>query len=238
MVNVSPAAGELDPIAAPPILAMCRPDAISEWRSLAHRVCASEEWDRAGRFRTSALERRFLCGRVMLRYILGEGVGAEPEAILLRTEASGRLRAPDLDLEPSISYVHGRVGALVGRGPIGLDLECPGRDVQHDSLASHVLTEREIADFEKLSSVERRDFFFRRWVEKEAVSKAMGVGLSVGFAEFDASAGAEDLGGDLHLGHLDDGCLVALLLPRGSPLPRPILWKGPGSASTLRIVWE
>ncbi len=174
----------------------------------------------------------------MLRYVLGETVGTEPEAIHLRTEASGRLRAPDLDVEPSISYVHDRVGALVGRGPIGLDLECPRRHVEHDSLAAHVLTERELAEFGTLPPIERRDFFFRRWVEKEAVSKAMGVGLAAGFTELDAVAGANDMGGDLRLGRLQDGCLVGTVLPRGSSLPHAVNWKGPGTVSELSIAWE
>lgn len=74
----------------------------------------------------------------------------------------------------SLSHCRDAVAAVVGRCPVGVDVECRGR--YRESLASYVLSEAELASLP--ADAEQRDLQFTRlWTRKEAVAKLLGTGL-------------------------------------------------------------
>jgi 4'-phosphopantetheinyl transferase len=69
--------------------------------------------------------------------------------------------------------------AVAYRHEVGVDLERKNEDTDVESLARRYFCPSEYLTLEALSPAARRDAFFRLWTLKEAVMKAVGLGLSL-----------------------------------------------------------
>ncbi len=141
---------------------------------------ASAEHARAARFGREALSRRYILGRALLRWVLGNALGLPPPAVPIVRGVRGR---PQLANGAGIDFnvSHTRDVALIGIAHtrrIGVDVERADRDVRADGLARKFLTSAEQATLAPLPESERRARFLRYWTCKEAMSKATGDGLS------------------------------------------------------------
>ena len=141
---------------------------------------ASAEHARAARFGREALSRRYILGRALLRWTLGNALGLPPPAVPIVRGVRGR---PQLANGAGIDFnvSHTRDVALIGIAHtrrIGVDVERADRDVRADGLARKFLTSAEQATLAPLPETERRARFLRYWTCKEAMSKATGDGLS------------------------------------------------------------
>lgn len=144
---------------------------------------APAEHARAARFGREILSRRYVLGRALLRWALGNVLGLPPPAVPIVRGARGR---PQLegDTGPDFNVSHTEGVALIGiarAGRIGVDVERADRDVRADGLARKFLTTAERSTLAPLSEAERRARFLRYWTCKEAMSKATGEGLSAPF---------------------------------------------------------
>jgi len=95
---------------------------------------------------------------------------------------------PKTDLTFSLSHSGDRwLVAVTGGGPIGADLErCPDRDLILS--IREILTSDEQRALEQLPcESERSRFLLRAWTRKEAVCKALGVGLVADIRRLDVS---------------------------------------------------
>jgi 4'-phosphopantetheinyl transferase len=141
---------------------------------------ASAEHARAARFGREALSRRYILGRALLRWTLGNALGLPPPAVPIVRGVRGRPQlAGDTGVDFNVSHTEGV--ALIGiarAGRIGVDVERADRDVRADGLARKFLTAVEQATLAPLPEAERRARFLRYWTCKEAMSKATGEGLS------------------------------------------------------------
>ena len=71
---------------------------------------------------------------------------------------------------------------------IGADIEARNRDFSNmDLLAGRCLGDEALASFLSLEDSAKRDAFFRFWTRKEAMLKAIGVGLGHPLKSFDVS---------------------------------------------------
>jgi 4'-phosphopantetheinyl transferase len=144
---------------------------------------ASVEHARAARFGREVLCRRYILGRALLRWALGNVLGLPPPAVPIVRGVRGRPQlAGDTGLDFNVSHTEGV--ALIGiarAGRIGVDVERADRDVRADGLARKFLTPAERATLVPLPEAERRARFLRYWTCKEAMSKATGEGLSAPF---------------------------------------------------------
>lgn len=126
------------------------------------------ERGRAEEFRAPAAQRRYVLARAALRRLLGESLACAPADVMLRTGRHGK---------PALAGVQGlwfnvshsgdyALIALSSQGPVGVDIE------RQDERLSCV-------EEEALTACERAApmNFFTRWVGKEAVLKAIGVGI-------------------------------------------------------------
>ena len=141
---------------------------------------APAEHARAARFGREALSRRYILGRALLRWTLGNALGLPPSAVPIVRGVRGRPQlAGDTGVDFNVSHTEGV--ALIGiarAGRIGVDVERADRDVRADGLARKFLTTVEQATLAPLPEAERRTRFLRYWTCKEAMSKATGDGLS------------------------------------------------------------
>lgn len=228
------------------LVTLCRPETISGSEA---DLCAlsADELSRASAFQSQRLRQRFVCGRLMLRSVIGGSLDIEPQRVPLRKNRAGKLFIQGSELQVSVSYSAGLVGmALAAQKWLGLDLEHLGRRFDVNRLAARALRPEEWAAMTDLSTDERRLSFLRIWVQKEAVAKAMGAGLRYPFEKLEPEAIAEKLGCAVHLFEVGGefiGCLVA---PESAAEVRVVTWLGPGrsidlatlSLSRSRCVWQ
>jgi len=140
------------------------------------------EHERARRFSNPAARREFVFARACLRMLLGGCLQVDPATLDFGTRARGKpcLRrstsAPDLRF--NLSHSGGRVlVALALSREVGVDLEwIPGLE-DWLSLASRILSPRELAELHSLPPARQPAAFFNGWTRKEAWLKATGVGL-------------------------------------------------------------
>lgn len=153
---------------------------------------SAAEHERAARFGTDALRRRWMIGRGTLRQLLGRTLGVAPDSVVLRRGTRGRPQLADASLRVDFNVSHTRGVALIaiarGLPPatrIGIDIEHSDRGVGADRLAAKFLTSRERATIEPLDAAARRHRFLHHWTCKEAMSKATGDGLAAPFGRLD-----------------------------------------------------
>ncbi|MER5193420.1 4'-phosphopantetheinyl transferase family protein [Streptomyces sp. NPDC002755] len=156
---------------------------------------------------------RFLVGCALSRLVLGELLGLPPADVPLRRVCprcggphgkvhlalpphgpSGAALPPDgsSGTRPVYGFSVTHSGALVGvavrRGrEVGLDVEESHGDLDVDSAARVALSDPELAALYARPAAERPPAFLRTWTRKEAVLKALGVGLSVPLRELELS---------------------------------------------------
>ncbi len=125
-----------------------------------------------------------LIGRILLRRILFEKFGIQPENTIIDVNENGKPYLRDhCDIYFSISHTKNCVSCAVGECPIGLDVEmiC---DKDHSKVASRMFTENE-----QLVSGKSAADFFRIWTMKESFVKMNGEGILGTSRDFDVITG-------------------------------------------------
>lgn len=145
--------------------------------------------------------------------VLAAYLGVDPTAVTIRRSPAGR---PELRGSPHrVSLSHGGDVALVGVAhgrDVGVDVEPYRPGIESWSLVRHALTRAEQARLSAEPSRRARDFL-AIWTKKEAVLKALGVGLSLDprLIELDGSSVASV---PLDCGPARDWTLGTVQLPR------------------------
>lgn len=151
-------------------------------------LLSSDERARYERIRNSDERVRFCSAHVALRRIFADYLHVEARSIGFARSSCPRchesshgrpvLDWPKTDLAFSLSHSGNQwLVAVTSRGVIGADLECAA-DPDLILAIREVLTSREQQRFDQLQSEDaRRRFLLRAWTRKEAVCKALGVGL-------------------------------------------------------------
>ena len=141
-------------------------------------VISMEEHRRAARLHRESDRIAFLAARVALRRCLSTWLGRPPEAIRIEDRRGSKPAFPDLtqDTDVSLSHGPGRMLIAICEGArVGIDLEQVA-PVDLD-LAELVCSTRELAALMALASEDRGRAFTRMWTRKEAITKAIGVGM-------------------------------------------------------------
>ncbi|MFF8974145.1 4'-phosphopantetheinyl transferase family protein [Streptomyces sp. NPDC014995] len=136
---------------------------------------------------------RFLVGCALSRLALGELLGLPPADVPLRrvcprcggphgkVELAVPRESEYADLDFSVTHSGGVVGVAVCRGAaVGLDAEEYAAGLDVGTAAPIALSDTELAALHALRpAAGRQAAFLRTWTRKEAVLKALGVGLGV-----------------------------------------------------------
>jgi 4'-phosphopantetheinyl transferase len=142
---------------------------------------------RAERFRQADDRRRFIAGRGVLRRMLGRRLNRAPGSLAFGASPHGKPTLADAgEIAFNVSHSGDYVLVAVGRAAaIGVDVEQerPGLDLM--GLGARVFTPAELASIAGVPDAQKSSRFFRHWTFKEAVVKAVGVGLSVDLKRFE-----------------------------------------------------
>lgn len=145
-----------------------------------HRsVLSFDELERANGFRSNVHRDWFIACRAALRRILGTRLGTPPERIRFRYGASGKpeLASGSAAIRFNVTHTRGRALIAVG-GPfdIGVDLERDAPVLDWSRPSALIFSEEEKRELAE--APDKSEAFLRGWTRKEAVLKALGVGLS------------------------------------------------------------
>ena len=150
----------------------------------------ADERRRAHRFQHVGARRRYVLCRASLRSLVCRELGCGNERLVFGASEHGKpfaivggSRAP-IDFNVSHSGQHGLI-ALAASGRVGVDVEerVPQRNL--DTLADAVFSPDERADVAAASGSHKLHLFLDLWTMKEALSKALGTGLSMDVSGFE-----------------------------------------------------
>jgi 4'-phosphopantetheinyl transferase len=157
-------------------------------------LLSSNERARADRLRRSEDRGRFVVSRAALRRILGDCLGVAPKGLSL---AEGDFGKPYLAMTgaPQFNLSHSGDLALIAVCrdlAVGVDIEQTGRGLgELDAIVSGYFSTAERLAYAALPRSERARAFYRGWTRKEAVAKALGLGMSLPGPSFDVTLTAE-----------------------------------------------
>lgn len=153
-----------------------------------------EPWERERleRFAFPWLRTRYAVAHAALRTVAGRCLGRSPTALRWTLGAHGKPGLPGTGLELNLSHA-GDWGliAVSDRHPLGVDIEAVAPVRASPEMIRAVTSTAERAAFAALPAREHAVAFFRLWVRKEAVIKALGTGLSRPLDTIDVPLGAE-----------------------------------------------
>lgn len=160
-------------------------------------LISAAERARSANFAFARDRRRFIRAHAAIRSVIGQQMDCAPSRLAFTSDTSGKPRLVG-PVQPCFNLSHsGELAAIAvsdGVGEVGVDLEKvrPMPDVK--SLAATHFTAHERAALEQAADPDRA--FLSIWTRKEAVAKALGVGI-----------GAFDLA-NLHVGHADSALIA------------------------------
>jgi len=119
--------------------------------------------------------------RTAVRSILAHYVGCDVAEVSITRSSNGKptLNAPRIPFEFSATRTRGFALCAVARAPLGIDAEYRRCLPDAGLLASRILTEGEYAAWQDVAPAIRAERILSAWTRKEAVLKALGVGLRV-----------------------------------------------------------
>lgn len=152
-------------------------DGAQHWPAL-----SAAEQVRAGRFMQIADRLRFSATRTAVRQLLASRLGHQPADLPLAQDAHGK---PFVDMQgavPLFNVSHSGSHALIALADsrafsaVGIDIEQRRAALDVSALSDAVLTDREKAAV--VQAADPLQALLQRWVGKEAVLKAIGVGIA------------------------------------------------------------
>ncbi len=151
-------------------------DALHIWTFLPgdESILSAAERMQATRMTSGPAREAFLSGRAGVRMAASRYCGRSPEDFEIRTNPEGKPFFHDCELSFNLSHSGGTVVAAFSTGPVGIDIETPGR--QRDYLA----IARRFFHPDEVGSLASEDDFLRLWTAKEAMLKLAGSGLAGG----------------------------------------------------------
>lgn len=132
-----------------------------------------------------------------VKKILSHYLGAKPQTITISRDKSGK---PVLSGEYegklyfNISHTENKVMLAVASRPVGIDFESVSRKVDYKPILKRYFSSVEQNDFNDAISkreLTESEIFFRGWVKKESILKAVGIGLS-GIKDYEISFSNSD----------------------------------------------
>lgn len=191
------------------------------------------ERERAARLVNPNVGERFRCARGLLRHLLGRRLGLPPRDLVFAVEPGGRpyLECTCNKVPPvfSLSHSHDCIAiAIADTGPIGIDVERIRTGTSMDAIIRRFFKPAERDAWETLPAADREPAFLRLWTRKEAILKAIGLGLP---------------GLDKLVISIDDGIPHPVLALEGDPQAPSRWWcsswaPSPGYLATLAATAE
>jgi 4'-phosphopantetheinyl transferase len=155
-------------------------------------VLADDERARAARFLRPADGLRYLTTRIALRQTIGAALGVEPASVRLSYDDVGRPSVADAPPGFDFNVSHSGDFAMIAWSRtrrVGVDIESKRERLDWRALAKTVFGPHDHALVEALPPHAQLDAFFEVWTAKEALLKAIGVGIAGGLDRFSVLGG-------------------------------------------------
>jgi 4'-phosphopantetheinyl transferase len=140
-----------------------------------------EELDRARLFRFEMDFTRFVTARGLLRVILSRYLPLKARDIAFEYDENGKpgLKGNSTDgIQFNVSHSGDKIIMAFVRGKrVGVDVEKVDASIAGLELAKQYFSLREVAEIEDSPDEEKAKMFYRIWTRKEALLKAIGIGL-------------------------------------------------------------
>lgn len=168
----------------------------------AFAILSDDERAKAVRFVRHEDALRHAGTRAVLRQLLAERTGEKPGALRFEPDAAGRPRVVPMrsspadkpDVWPDFNVSHSGRHALIAiaaRGRVGVDIEAARNGMNWHALTPTVFAPRDDAYVSALPAHSRADAFYAVWTAKEALLKALGVGIGDGMTWFSVLGDAQ-----------------------------------------------
>ena len=161
-------------------LARFTPADRDDWLAAATAVLSDAERDRLAQKRDADGRAQHAIGRALLRLIGAGASGRDPAQLEIATAGEGKPVLAELpDLGVSVAHSGRAVVVAACHGAeVGVDIEPPPADIARARrLAERRFSAAEAAAVRALPDAEAGAWFARAWTTKEAVGKALGVGM-------------------------------------------------------------
>lgn len=167
-----------------PRLWVLRTDARAASRLVGERagLLSTLERSHAARFRREDDRLLHETGRIGLRLLLSRVEDVPPDAWVFESDDKGKphISGPPSPVQFSLSHTRGLVAwALSPLGAIGVDAESVERPIDHVKIARRFFSPAENAWLTGSGPAERPEVFFTIWTLKEALLKAIGIGIGI-----------------------------------------------------------
>ncbi|MBX4266846.1 4'-phosphopantetheinyl transferase family protein [Clostridium estertheticum] len=149
---------------------------------------SDEEIKKSGEIKIKNNELLFCLRKGITRIILSSFLNMKPNEIKYSRNVYGRPFISNSyykDFRFNIS--HSKEYLFVGiatKGDIGVDIEKTNLKLRYSLLAESVFSPKELVMYNNYNELNKLCSFYKAWVQKEAISKALGVGISIGFNSF------------------------------------------------------
>jgi 4'-phosphopantetheinyl transferase len=158
------------------------------------KLLSTEELNRARRFHFHRDSQKYIIGRALLRWILGQYTQIKPQDIEFTYNSYGKPFLKNfMGLNFNLAHSHDViVVALTTGASIGVDVEYIRENLDNEEIAEHYFSKSEAATLRSLPACEKASGFFRCWTRKEAYIKAKEKGLSLPLKQFDVTLSPDD----------------------------------------------
>lgn len=172
-------------------------------------LLSAEERERAGRFVFGRDRDRYTVSRAILKKLIMKYTGISAKDL---SYANGPQGKPTLQDNMNMSGLRFNISRSGGYGlfafaqdrEVGIDIEQIREVPEMDQIISTYFSSAERDSFASLTSQEKKQAFFKQWTRKEALAKALGLGLSMPMRGVDIPLAPGKLGNLVNL----DGVLA------------------------------
>jgi 4'-phosphopantetheinyl transferase len=183
------------------------PDDIHAWSAslpvspetygLCRDLLAPNERERAERMLAKPARELFVVGRGVLRALIGRYLSVPAAEVRFSYSAFGRPWVPADDGRPALQFSISHSGtqivlAFARTARVGIDIERVRADADCDGIAARFFAPGEQAVLSSLALADRIDAFFACWTRKEAVLKAVGLGIAGGLSRLEVTCRPDD----------------------------------------------
>ena len=140
-------------------------------------VLSTQERTILGHFSDFSAYRNFLCGRVLVRHLIGHYLNISPESLELELTKHGKpFLREKAKLHFNISHTHQEICFALADKPVGIDLE--PHNNQSIEFLYNALTPEEKRTIHSYAAVEKERYLIKIWTAKEAIAKCSGTGIT------------------------------------------------------------
>ncbi|MDE3128935.1 MAG: 4'-phosphopantetheinyl transferase superfamily protein [Gemmatimonadota bacterium] len=162
----------------------------------AAQMLPAGERDKTALVSSEAQRARLTLSRAWVRGILAKYLGQPAPDITIRRSPRGKPQVVPRDGETPLHFSVSHSGdhmlvAITRTDDVGVDLERMTRLADVERIAARFFSRGEYDGLLGLPREQRADAFFRAWVRKEAVVKALGTGIATAFDAFTVSMGKD-----------------------------------------------